>query len=153
MRRRPIRWWLPRLARVPRTAVDATVTAVWAAQQLRRLRRDLESDGVRAAVARPPRARSRRAGHALMATARLGRATCLERSLLRQAWLRERGMARDVVIGVRRDESFAAHAWLEGDGDGAGYVEMHRISAAAAPAATGMPGPEARIAPRSAGPR
>ena len=64
----------------------------------------------------------------MMLAARLGRATCLERSLLRQAWLRGRGTMRDVVIGVRSEGQFEAHAWLEGDPDGEGYVEIHRIS-------------------------
>ncbi len=63
-----------------------------------------------------------------MFAARVGNASCLERSLLRQAWLRGRGTVRDVVIGVRSKDGFEAHAWLDGDADGADYAEIHRIS-------------------------
>jgi hypothetical protein len=61
--------------------------------------------------------------------ARLARASCLERSLLRQAWLHGRGTDRDVVIGVRSAEKFEAHAWIDGDPDGVDYAEIHRIPA------------------------
>jgi hypothetical protein len=74
-----------------------------------------------------------------MLIARLGRASCLERSLLRQAWLRERGARRDVVIGVRRENELTAHAWLDGDGDGFGYTEMLRIPADGTVPGTGDP--------------
>jgi hypothetical protein len=44
------------------------------------------------------------------------RASCLERSLVRQRWHAAHGRPRDVVIGVRGPASgFAAHAWLDGD--------------------------------------
>jgi hypothetical protein len=43
-------------------------------------------------------------------------ATCLERSLLLQAWYAAQGVRRDVIIGVTAPTAdFAAHAWLEGD--------------------------------------
>jgi Transglutaminase-like superfamily len=74
-----------------------------------------------------------------MLIARLGRASCLERSLLRQAWLRERGARRDVVIGVRRENEFMAHAWLDGDRDGFEYTEMLRIPAEVIVPRTGNP--------------
>lgn len=64
-----------------------------------------------------------------MLAARLGGATCLERSLLRQAWLKGRGTMRDVVIGVRSEHEFEAHAWVDGDPDSVDYVEIHRIRA------------------------
>lgn len=60
--------------------------------------------------------------------ARIGRATCLERSLLRQAWLLRVGVVRDVVIGVRRNDELVVHAWLSGDPDESDYLELHRIS-------------------------
>lgn len=41
--------------------------------------------------------------------------TCLEAALLRQRWLAEQGVLRDVVIGVTAPAAgFTAHAWLEG---------------------------------------
>lgn len=55
------------------------------------------------------------------------RASCLERSLVRQAWLRARGARHDVVIGVRGGNNFEAHAWVDGDPDAVDYVEIHRI--------------------------
>lgn len=100
---------------------------LWATRELRRLRSALARDGVRASVSRPPGRLSRNSGRVVMLAARLARASCLERSLLRQAWLRGRGKERDVVIGVRSVGEFEAHAWLDGDPDGAGYAEIHRI--------------------------
>ena len=103
------------------------IAGLWAIKELRHLRSTLARDGVRASVGRPPRRVSRRSGRVVMFAARVGNATCLERSLLRQAWLRGRGTMRDVVIGVRSEDEFEAHAWLDGDPDGAEYVEIHRI--------------------------
>jgi len=100
---------------------------LWAARELRRLRGALARDGVRVTVGRPPRRVSRKSGNVVMLAARMTRASCLERSLLRQAWLRGRGTMRDVVIGVRSDDEFGAHAWLDGDPDGVDFVEIHRI--------------------------
>jgi hypothetical protein len=37
---------------------------------------------------------------------------------------------RDVVIGVRSEDKFEAHAWLDGDPDGVDFVEIHRIRSA-----------------------
>jgi hypothetical protein len=115
---------LRRRALAPVHAVNA---GLWAARELRRLRGTLARDGVSASVRRPPRRVSRRSGRAVMLAARVGNATCLERSLLRQAWLGGRGTLRDVVIGVRSRDEFQAHAWLDGDPDGVDYVEIHRI--------------------------
>lgn len=100
---------------------------VWAARELRRLRAALARDGIRVTVREPPRRVSRKSGQVVMLAVRVTRASCLERSLLRQAWLRGRGTMRDVVIGVRSEDKFEAHAWLEGDPDSMGYVEIHRI--------------------------
>lgn len=104
---------------------------MWAARELRRLRGALAHDGVRVTVRRPPRRVSRKSGKAVMLAARLTRASCLERSLVRQAWLRGRGTTRDVVIGVRSADKFEAHAWLDGDPDAVDYVEIHRIRSGA----------------------
>jgi hypothetical protein len=70
----------------------------------------------------------------MLVVAKVGRATCLERSLLRQAWLAEHGTSRDVVIGVRGGSAeFGAHAWIDGDSDEVGYTEISRIAAPALP--------------------
>jgi Transglutaminase-like superfamily len=100
---------------------------LWATLEARRLRRVLAREGIRVAVRRPPRRMSRNAGRVVVLASRLARASCLERSLLRQAWLRVRGTERDVVIGVRSTGEFEAHAWVEGDPDGVDYAEIHRI--------------------------
>ena len=104
---------------------------LWATRELRRLRSGaLARDGVRASVRKPPRRASRRSGKVVMLAARMAHASCLERSLIRQAWLRGRGTMRDVVIGVRSEDKFEAHAWLDGDPDGVDFVEIHRIRSA-----------------------
>lgn len=105
-------------------------SGLWAAREVRRLRAALARDGIEVPVSRPPRRVSRRSGRAVMFAARAARATCLERSLVRQAWLRGRGTMRDVVIGVRSDDQFEAHAWLDGDPDAVNYVEIHRLHSA-----------------------
>jgi Transglutaminase-like superfamily len=102
-------------------------TGVWATRELMRVRGALPTEGVRVSVRRPPRRMSRNSGRVVMFAARLARASCLERSLVRQAWLRGRGTHRDVVIGVRSADEFEAHAWIDGDPDGVDYAEIHRI--------------------------
>jgi hypothetical protein len=96
---------------------------------VRRLRGALARDGIHVPVRTPPRRMSRNSGRVVVFAARLTRASCLERSLLRQARLRGRGTLCDVVIGVRSKDEFAAHAWLEGDPDSLDYTEIHRIPA------------------------
>lgn len=71
-----------------------------------------------------------RAHRGVAAVLRRERYTCLERALVRQAWHAAHGDGRDVVIGVRAPSAgfFGAHAWLEGDPDGAGFTELSRSS-------------------------
>jgi hypothetical protein len=62
---------------------------------------------------------------------RLMRATCLQRSIVEQAWRADHGDSRDVVIGVRRvNGEFAAHAWVEGDDPGSldSWREITRLA-------------------------
>jgi hypothetical protein len=122
---RPAR--LVRLRRSVFAPVHDVRAGLWATREIRRLRGALARDGISVSVRRPPRRASRKSGRVVMLAARVTRATCLERSLLRQAWLRGRGTMRDVVIGVRSEDQFEAHAWLDGDADGVDYVEIHRI--------------------------
>jgi len=75
---------------------------------------------------------------------RRDRATCLERSLVVQRWYASKGVALDVIIGVRRPEAAAvagasgsgddgatAHAWVEHwDRDySATFSEIRRVAA------------------------
>ena len=54
--------------------------------------------------------------------------SCLERSLVLQRWLAAHGDERDVVIGTTGPAGFQAHAWLDGDEDGAArFVELSRL--------------------------
>lgn len=55
------------------------------------------------------------------------RATCLERSLVVQAWLLASGEPHDLVIGVRRLHGrVIAHAWLDHE-DSRGFSELLRL--------------------------
>ena len=59
---------------------------------------------------------------------------CLVQALVRQEWHAAHGDARDVVVGVRRpQDTVAAHAWLDGDGDGESgeWLELARRPAGA----------------------
>jgi hypothetical protein len=63
---------------------------------------------------------------------RLGKASCLERSLVRQRWYRSQGRDRTIIVGVALDGPTAvAHAWLEGEEhlNDRDYVEMTRVPA------------------------
>jgi hypothetical protein len=119
----------PRAARRAGRAVKQLRAGVWLATELRRVRRELREHGTSAIARTPPRDLGWSPHPLVLRVAGYGRATCLERSLIRQAWLRGRGDRRDVVIGVRRANDPEAHAWLEGDPDSASYVEIHRIAA------------------------
>ena len=60
--------------------------------------------------------------------------TCLTRSIVLSRLLRRRGLAAEIRIGVRRGEGpFAAHAWVEVDGeavsDDAGVSDRHEAFA------------------------
>lgn len=59
------------------------------------------------------------------------RGSCLERSLVRQEWLKAQGRHVDVVIGVRGPSDFGAHAWLDGEEPHSveEFVELRRHAA------------------------
>lgn len=120
-RRRPIR------ERVPRAVIGLPEALLWARREHRRLAGTLTEDGVRASVLGPPPLAPFAATRLVCAVLRVRRATCLERSLILQAWLAAHGMRRDVVIGVRRDGDVKAHAWLDGVEDSRGFEELHRV--------------------------
>lgn len=64
----------------------------------------------------------------VVAVLRLSGATCLVRSALLQRWDLDHGRPRPLVVGVARDPQggYAAHAWLDGEPDGALFTELHR---------------------------
>jgi hypothetical protein len=52
-------------------------------------------------------------------------ATCLRQSLLVYGWLRHRGFAPELMLGVRKQEgAFDAHAWVELEGRALGQSEI-----------------------------
>ena len=65
-----------------------------------------------------PLPEGRRLGAAVVRTLRLlpTDSRCLMRSLVLTQLLARRGVPSTVVIGVRKDDEFAAHAWVEYDG-------------------------------------
>ena len=99
--------------RAPRFAPTTLRAAWWAHRALRHARRDLKRNGIKACVPRPPRL-PRAAGRGVKAVLRRQSPTCLERSLVLQAWLAAHDEPCDVVVGVApRGATFDAHAWLD----------------------------------------
>ncbi|MEW6154463.1 MAG: lasso peptide biosynthesis B2 protein [Actinomycetota bacterium] len=85
-------------------------SAWWAAGALRGLRRP---SSALCALPPPPPDLDDDAQWGVRVMLRLGRATCLERSRILQAWEVAHGRLCDVVIGVSRpSDGFKAHAWL-----------------------------------------
>lgn len=105
----------------------AIVAASWTVQALRDVRRQLKVGGIR--DARVLAAPDQRGWQVVQVVLRFGRATCLERSLLRQEWLRAQGHYADVIVGVTAPDDFGAHAWLDGEERDSAleFVEIHRI--------------------------
>ena len=114
-----------------RGEVAAVRAAAWTLMELARLRRALRRDGIGARAVRPPRRPPPVGARGVFWVLRRRKATCLERSLLLQAWYAAQGQRRDVVIGVTAPNAgFTAHAWLDGDpaeADGP-YRELHRLA-------------------------
>lgn len=98
----------------------------WTMSSLRRVRRGLRKRGIDGLeLPRPPRTDSsseRGIGWVL----RRADATCLERALIRQAWLQSRDDDRALVIGVDNSNGFRAHAWLEGEENPGNFSELLR---------------------------
>ena len=106
---------------------------VWAYRAHQRVERDLRDGISEPRVAPPPPSIPDRAAKGVVKILEARRASCLERSLVLQAWIRAHGggQAPDIIIGVRKQgDEVKAHAWLDGSGEGAGYAEIHRLSAA-----------------------
>jgi hypothetical protein len=114
----------------PRYAPATLRAAWWTFRSVRRARRELRDSGVRAHVPPPPKL-PWGAGRGVNAVLRRQEPTCLERSLVMQAWLAAQGERHDVVVGVTRTASgFDAHAWVDmvpDTPDSAKYEELMRL--------------------------
>ncbi len=103
--------------------------AFWAFRALRHARRELVAVGVRYSLDLPMS--SGEGQGAVELALRLGRASCLERAVVLQAWGASRGQEHEVVVGVVSvDGEVRAHAWLDGEGAAnLGYRELIRLPA------------------------
>ena len=116
-----------RRALAPRYAPVTLRAAWWTWRSVRRARRELRDSGVRAQVAPPPKL-PWGAGRGVNAVLRRQAPTCLERSLVMQAWLAAQGEPYDVVVGVTRTASgFDAHAWVDLSPDTPDWVRYEEL--------------------------
>jgi hypothetical protein len=124
---------LPAALRVAASPIAGAHVAAWTWTQARRLPEALSRRGIDAIATiepSPPAAAVHRS--TVSAVLRLAGTTCLVRSAVLQRWDADHGRPRPLVVGVAREHEggFEAHAWLEGesegDGDGLGFVEVHR---------------------------
>jgi hypothetical protein len=111
-------------------AANAVPLGLWARFAWQRVHRQLPYAGLegRLSTGTPPLARplsESQGDHVVRGVLRRSGASCLEESLVRQAWYARRGTARDIVVGVTSPaHGFKAHAWLRGDAVAPGYVEL-----------------------------
>ncbi len=84
----------------------------WTFFALRRLRRDIPTQGLDVRVQSPSIA-SPNGVRAVAFALKAQRATCLERSLVLQQWLASSGRPYEVLIGVASGASVEAHAWID----------------------------------------
>jgi hypothetical protein len=113
-----------------RTLDRATLRAAWwTVTQLESVRRQLPRTAYADVRVEEPPPLPRSAGRGVEAVLRRTPATCLQRALVLQRWLRAQGVARDVVIGVTGATDFRAHAWVEGEHRPDEFRELTRIPA------------------------
>jgi hypothetical protein len=109
--------------------VASVRVAAWAWSQSRRLGRELRAGGIDtlADISQSPAVG---ASHRATVAAVLGLAgaTCLVRSAVLQRWDADHGRPRPLLVGVARNDggTVEAHAWLDGEGSGQGFIELHR---------------------------
>ncbi len=108
----------------------ATVrVAAWTWSEARRLPESLRRQGMAAVdtIRRPPPVPPRHRS-TVAVILRLAGANCLERSAILQRWETDHDGGRPLLVGVARDSQgeLAAHAWLEGEEQGDGYLPLHR---------------------------
>jgi hypothetical protein len=116
---------------VRRYDLPALRAAWWATRAARSARRHLARSEIGVAMRRLPRVPDLPDSAVRGVDAVLVRrgATCLVRSIVRQAWLAAHGRPVELVIGVTAPGAgFAAHAWLEGDPppEGLSFKELTR---------------------------
>lgn len=99
--------------------------ARWTAGALRHVRRALPETGLSTLAPAPPNIRHD-AILGVRVMLRVRRATCLERALILQRWFAAHGVRRVLLVGVRTEHGFSAHAWLEGE-RAPGFLEITRI--------------------------
>ena len=101
--------------------------AVWGERALRIARRQLRGGGLDHVRLPDPPAVAPGVLRGVRWALAHERHSCLERAVVRRTWHLAQGDDRRVVIGISQaGEPFGAHAWLEGDRDGAGLQELHR---------------------------
>ena len=118
----------PRLARVTKLSLGVEILAAYARVRWLLWRGDLTTT-LKRLRAEGGSAASRTPRHDDLGGLRLGNAVgrtlrvlptdsrCLMRSLVLSSLLARRQIDSSLVIGVRSDPSFAAHAWVEQDGE------------------------------------
>lgn len=69
---------------------------------------------------------------AMVGRRELGQASCLRQALVVEQWLRRRGLAAELRVGVRRDPAtgFDAHAWVELGGVALGQARLQHTPVA-----------------------
>jgi len=115
--------------------------ALWTMISLRRARRLLKAEGLRARIPPPPRLPIG-ATRGVFAVLRRTDPTCLERATVLQTWLAAHDHPVDIVVGVRSDGGkMAAHAWIDGrqGRDNTGFNEIVRIHPSALGRSTRTP--------------
>jgi hypothetical protein len=118
---------VPGIVRHPRRIPGAIRAARWAVKAHQSVSTSLQIDGLAVRVFPPPLGLPVSETKIVVLTLRARRATCLERSLVLQEWLRDHGRPHDVVIGVRQDDRTTAHAWVDGVEPSLGFLELHRV--------------------------
>lgn len=116
--------------RTGRYAPATLRAAWWTARSLRRARRRLKAQGLRAEIPPPPRLPSG-AIRGVLAVLRRTDPTCLERATVLQTWLAAHGHPFDIVVAVKSEGgTMTAHAWMDGGAEMAGndcYQQITRI--------------------------
>lgn len=89
--------------------------AAWAWRAGSVVRQQLREGGLEALAAPAPPAGAFSGERGVRAVFVRRPMSCLERAAVRQCWYAAHGSPRDLVIGVKTDGGFGAHAWLDGD--------------------------------------
>lgn len=135
-------WLRAALPRERRARIPAFASGWWwALRAWRRCHSQLHRGGLYAIKLPPPPAEREGVANGIHRLLRAASASCLEQSLVLQAWHASRGLPLDVIIGVRGTASdFGAHAWLENEPAEPGvFTELQRWPASPSATATTRP--------------